>query len=129
VGSTRHIPWGVGGFFFYDGGLADQETAMRSEVVVKFGDGQEARVALEAGGPMSHDEARQWLDAEFVAHECEPLRASGKVLIVDKLLSIAQAVGPAQFQQAGWAQAYARAALGATGRERVTVDVAALQVN
>jgi hypothetical protein len=128
VGSARHIPWGVGGFFFYDGGLADQETAMRSEVVVKFGSGEEARVVPDAG-PMSHDEARQWLDAEFVAHECEPLRASGKVLIVDKLLSIAQAVGPAQFQQAGWAQAYARAALGATGRERVTVDVAALQVN
>lgn len=102
---------------------------MRSEVVVKFGSGEEARVATQAVAPMSHDEARRWLDAEFVAHECETLRASGKVLIVDKLLSIAQAVGPAQFEQAAWAQAYARAALGATGREHVTVDVAALQVS
>ncbi|WP_019561265.1 MULTISPECIES: hypothetical protein [Caldimonas] len=102
---------------------------MRAEVVVKFGDGQEVRVPLEGGAPMGHEEARQWLDAEFVAHECEPLRASGKVLIVDKLLSIAQAVGPAQFRQADWAQAYARAALGATGRSHLRVDVAALQVS
>ena len=36
---------------------------------------------------MTSEEARRWLDEQFVANECEPLRATGKVLTADKVLA------------------------------------------
>ena len=49
---------------------------MRREVSVTLSLQQEYRLDLEGQVPMRSDEARQWLDAQFVALECEPLRAS-----------------------------------------------------
>ena len=59
-----------------------------------------------------------------MAHECEPLRASGKVLTADKVMALANTVGPAKFADAAWAQAFAQAVVAALGRPVVTVDVA-----
>ena len=33
---------------------------------------------------MDNEDARRWLDDEFTRLDCEPLRASGKVLLADK---------------------------------------------
>ncbi len=99
---------------------------MRQEVFVRFRDGSEFELPVAAGAVMSVDAARAWLDAEFVANDCEPLRASGKVLTADKLLALAATVGPARFgRDPDWAARYAVAALGALARPMVRVDVEA----
>lgn len=100
---------------------------MRQEVIVHFGPAGRVELALPAGeSPPPPDEGRRWLDEQFVAHDCEPLRASGKVLIADKVLVLAATVGERRFaDDPAWAQAYARATLGALARPVVRVDVAA----
>jgi hypothetical protein len=99
---------------------------MRQEVIVHFGPGGRFELGLSAGDSLpTPDEARRWLDQEFVANDCEPLRASGKVLIADKVLVLAGTVGERRFaDDPAWAQAYARATLGALARPVVRVDVA-----
>ena len=99
---------------------------MRQEVIVQFGPGGRFEVALPAGTSLpAPDEARRWLDQEFVANDCEPLRASGKVLTADKVLVLATTVGERRFaDDPAWAQSYARATLGALARPLVRVDVA-----
>jgi hypothetical protein len=103
---------------------------MRQEVIVQFGPGGRFELALPAGEALpAPDEARRWLDEQFVANDCEPLRASGKVLIADKVLVLASTVGEQRFaDDAAWARAYARATLGALARPMVRtvvrVDVA-----
>jgi hypothetical protein len=101
--------------------------AMRQQVTVSFTPQQRYTLLLPAAGAgLAADEARRWLDDAFVANDCEPLRASGKVLIADKVLVLAGTVGPARFaNDADWAAAFARAALAALGRPVVQVDVAA----
>ena len=60
-----------------------------------------------------------------MANDCEPLRASGKVLIADKVLVLATTVGERRFaDDPAWALAYTRATLGALARPVVRVDVA-----
>lgn len=100
---------------------------MRQEVIVIFNPQQEFTLMLPAGGAdLSADQARRWLDDAFVANDCEPLRASGKVLIADKVLVLAGTVGPARFAgDATWATTFARATLAALGRPVVRVDVEA----
>ncbi len=96
---------------------------MRSTVLVKFS-GRDITLPDPAPGALAADAARRWLDEAFLANDCEPLRASGKVLTVDKLLAIAATVGPRRFEDdAAFAAAYAQAAVDSTGRPLVSVDV------
>ena len=101
---------------------------MRSEVIVHFGPGKDISLPLDGTAPMSAEDALRWLDEQFVAHECVPLKRTGKVLIADKLLALPAAVGPRQFDDATWAQAFARAASAALGKPLVRVDVESLTV-
>lgn len=94
---------------------------MRHQVTVRFAYGEE--VVLHPTEALALEDARRWLDAEFVRLGCEPMRASGKLLFADKLLAIADAAAAAGFADANWAQAYARAALGALGRESLRVNL------
>jgi len=55
---------------------------MQSEVLVTLSPGQEFRLSTE-GPTLSNEQARRWLDDEFTRLDCEPLRASGKVLLAD----------------------------------------------
>jgi hypothetical protein len=97
---------------------------MRHEVVVRFGRGSEFVLPVAADAAMPADAARRWLDEQFVANECEPLRATGKVLTADKVLALAGTVGPTRFDtDAAWAASYARATLGALGKATVQVEV------
>jgi hypothetical protein len=99
---------------------------MRQQVIVQFGRDPRDAVEIHAEeAALPADQARRWLDDEFVANDCEPLRASGKVLTVDKVLVLAGTVGRERLVgDPAWAQAFARAALGALGRPLVRVDVA-----
>ena len=100
---------------------------MRQEVIVSFNPQQQFTLPLSAASPaLAADRARRWLDDEFAANDCEPLRASGKVLIADKVLVLAGTVGPARFaDDAAWAAAFAQPTLAALGRAVVRVDVEA----
>ncbi|MFO1292456.1 MAG: hypothetical protein U1F07_05180 [Rubrivivax sp.] len=102
---------------------------MREEVFVRFAQEREFELPLSGHAPLASDEARRWLDEQFVANDCEPLRASGKVLTADKVLALAAAVGAERFaQDAAWAAAFARAVTAALGRPVVRVDVEASSV-
>jgi len=101
---------------------------MHSQVTVTWGEPSAFRIDLDEVQPMPHDQARQWLDEQFMQMGCEPLRATGKVLTVDKILCIAQAAGPDLFSDPShrdWALAYARAASAALAKPVITVDVPA----
>lgn len=97
---------------------------MRSEVIVEFGPEEQFHLRLDGVAPMDNEQARRWLDEQFVALECEPLRATGKVLLADKVLAVAGAAGAPRFADAAWAQAFARAVEGALHKPLVRVDVA-----
>lgn len=98
---------------------------MRQDVTVVWGPGEAVEILVPAGtavGP--HEQGRRWLDQAFQDNDCEPLRASGKVLIADKLLAIALAAGRQRFDtDAAFRDAYARAALAAMSRSVVRVDL------
>jgi hypothetical protein len=99
---------------------------MRQVVIVQFVPEYPQELDLHVGEPpMASDEARRWLDEQFVANDCEPLRASGKVLTGDKVMALASTVGELRFtQDPAWAHTFARAVIGALGRPLVKVDVA-----
>ena len=64
---------------------------MHSQVIVKLDNGKEFKLDMTHLAPMSMDEGRRWLDDQFIALDCEPLRPSGKVLLADKVLVVARA--------------------------------------
>lgn len=101
---------------------------MSSELIVRFNQQQEWRIDLSRLEPMGMEEARRWLDDQFTALECEPLRASGKVLLADKVLLVAQAAGPHHLDEAEWRTAYARATHAILVKPMITIDVAAMAV-
>ena len=99
---------------------------MRQQVIVYWGPGVDFNLHADPGEPMASDAARAWLDAQFTAMECEPLRALGKVLTVDKILRVTQAAGPDKLGDDKWAAAYVRAVHAAIGKPMVRVDVPAM---
>lgn len=101
---------------------------MHSVVTVSLDSSQEFRFELDGVEPMAHEDARRWLDNEFIRMECEPLRASGKVLLADKVLLVAQAAGPRRLDDADWRTAYARATHAILVKPMITIDVAAMAV-
>ena len=101
---------------------------MHSEVSVTLAANQEFRFDLSSAEPMSQEPARRWLDDQFISLDCEPLRASGKVLLADKVLTVAHAAGPARMADAEWSLTFARAASAALAKPIVRVDVPAMTV-
>lgn len=102
---------------------------MRSEVIVTFQDSPPVRIDLNEVPPMPHDVARKWLDDQFIQMGCEPLRPTGKLLMADKVVVVAQAAGPAGFAEAKWAQEFARAASAALNKPAVYVDADLLSIS
>ena len=83
---------------------------MRNQVLVLLDKGVEFQFNVTQPSPMSHEAARVWLDEQFTRLDCEPLRASGKVLLADKVLTVARAAGVALMQDPTWSRDFARAA-------------------
>lgn len=102
---------------------------MHSEVSVTLSPQQVFRFDLEGVTPLSNEDARRWLDDQFTQLECEPLRASGKVLLADKVLTVALAAGTALFNDPVWSRDFARAASAALAKPVVRVDVPAMAVS
>ncbi|MCS4292391.1 MAG: hypothetical protein RR749_03470 [Comamonas sp.] len=99
---------------------------MRNEVRVLLEDGQEFVHDFDSAEAMSNEDGRRWLDQEFLRMDCEPLRASGKVLIVDKVVVVAKAAGAQLLGDAQWLAQFARASVGAVGRPTVVVNTKAM---
>lgn len=99
---------------------------MRSQVTVTWGETSTYHFDLDEVQPMPHDQARAWLDEQFTAFECEPIRLTGKVLTADKVLGVAQAAGEERFRDPvhqTWAMSFARAASAALAKPVVSVDL------
>lgn len=101
---------------------------MRKQILVILDHGVEFHFHVEEAPAWPSDVARAWLDAQFTALECEPLRASGKVLTADKVLVVTQAAGETMFADERWAADYVRAVHGALARPMIRVDVPAMAV-
>lgn len=96
-------------------------------VTVVFGKGREYEQKFDASEltGQTPEQARRWFDQQFTALECEPTNPVGKVLIIDKILHVAQAGGESRFSEGKeWAAEFARNAALALGRDTIKVDVA-----
>ena len=102
---------------------------MISEVIVRWSSEQEFRADVDKLAPMGNDEARRWLDEQFTALDCEPLRPSGKVLLADKVLVVAREAGLRHLEDTNWFETYARAAHAVLSRPLIKVDVQAMTVS
>ena len=101
---------------------------MRSQILVYLDKGVEFQFKVADAPPMSYDAARAWLDAQFTALDCEPLRASGKVLTADKVLRVTQAAGASLLADEKWAADYVKAVHAALAKPMIRVDVPAMAV-
>jgi hypothetical protein len=100
---------------------------MRNEVRVSVG-GQTYTLPVDDQSTMTNEAARVWLDQQFVEMDCEPLRASGKLLLADKVLVVARDAGAQRFADSAWAHAFAAAASAALGKPSLRVDADAMSV-
>jgi hypothetical protein len=101
---------------------------MQKQISVVLDKGAEFSFHVPEGAHLSHDAARAWLDQQFTALECEPLRASGKVLTADKVLVVTQAAGAAMFADAKWTAEYVAAVSSALGKPLIRVDVPSMTI-
>ena len=104
---------------------------MHNEVDVSWGETAKYRFELRDAQPMDIEAARAWFDAQFKAFDCEIIRSVGKVLSVDKVLTVAQAAGEDYFskpEHREWAMNFARATSALLGRPVVRVDVPSLTI-
>ena len=98
---------------------------MNAQVSIRF----RPDLTIEYSVPFASDataqaRAREWLDRAYDEFGCVPLRPTGKVLMLDKILGIADAAGERHFQQnPEWGKAYAQAVSSALDRIGVEVDV------
>ena len=102
---------------------------MHSEVTVTFPGTAPVRIDLEKLPAMPREDARAWLDKQFTEMGCEPLRPTGKLLAVDKVVVVAESAGASKFADEAWAQTFARAANATLGKPMVHVDVASMSVS
>ena len=94
---------------------------MQHHVIVSFGRNKEYEFRF-AGGSTT-DEARKWVEREFKALECDVATPTGKILAVDRILSVARYAGEARFRdQHVWAEKFAKSAAAVLGRDLIRVD-------
>ena len=99
---------------------------MSRQVIVSFGPDTEFEYKIHADelAASSAEAARQWFDREFIALECDVPSPIGKVLMADRVLSVAKYAGAQRFRdRKDWAEQFARNAAVMLGRDLVRVDV------
>lgn len=102
---------------------------MHREVTVTLALNEQYRFDLEHSEPMGNEEARRWLDDEFVRMECEPLRASGKVLLADKVLVVAREAGAALLSDPAWLAQFGRATHAVLGKPIIRIDLPSMTIS
>ncbi len=103
---------------------------MRCDVKFIFSANQTLEVQLNTEpAPDLATQSQRWLEQKWEALECEPLRASGKVLILDRILGVTDALGYHYLQShPEQLDTLARHCINALGSPRVTVDLPGLAV-
>jgi hypothetical protein len=99
---------------------------MSRRVIVSFGQDTEFEFFVPAAdmAALTAEAARQWFDREFIALECDVPSPIGKVLIADRVLSVAKYAGAERFrEQHDWAREFARNTAVMLDRDLVRVDV------
>lgn len=95
---------------------------MQHHIIVSFGKDIEFEFKHVGGAPA--DEARQWFDHEFAVLECDVATPTGKILAVDRILSVAKYAGASRFRdQRAWSEQFAKNTAAILGRELIRVDV------
>jgi len=98
---------------------------MNAQVSIRFG----PDLTIEFSVPFTSDAAaqargREWLDRTYEQFGCVPIRPTGKVLLLDKILGNADAAGEKYFQRdSEWGKSYAQAVSSALDGTGVQVDV------
>lgn len=103
---------------------------MRSVVTIIFNERQRLEYVVDIDHtPEAQTMAQEWLEATWVRLGCEPLRHSGKVLLLDKVLGVADSLGYATFaQHEDRAQEFAEHVAIALGRPVINIDLPGLTV-
>lgn len=103
---------------------------MRSDVTVIFDPRHKLDFSVEVTtSPQAADAARDWFDSAWEMLGCEPLRPSGKVLLLDKIMGVADALGYDTLStDTKESREFAEQAALALGRPRITVDLPGLTV-
>jgi hypothetical protein len=99
---------------------------MARTLTVAFGSGStfEFTVSDAELAQISDDAAWRWFDREYAELDCQASSPVGKVLVIDKILSVAKFSGEQRFAgDPDWARDYARHAAHLLGRDKVRVDV------
>ena len=98
---------------------------MNAQVSIRFSPDVTIEFSVPfASDPTAQARAREWLDSTYEQFGCVPIRPTGKVLLLDKVLGIADAAGEKHFQRdSEWGKAYAQAVSSALDRTGVLVDV------
>lgn len=95
---------------------------MQHHVIVSFGKDREFDYKFSGASPS--DEARHWFEHEFQVLECDVATPTGKILAVDRILSVAKYAGEERFRdQQTWAEQFAKYTAAVLGRELIRVDV------
>lgn len=80
--------------------------------------------------PGAADAARAWLAQSWESLGCEPLRPSGKVLLLDQIIGVTDALGYETLaREPARARELAEQIALAIGRPRITVDLPGLSVD
>ncbi len=95
---------------------------MQHHVIVSFG--KEKEFEFKFSGGVTAEEARKWFDHEFLVLECDVATPTGKILAVDRILSVAKYAGDSRFgEQPVWAEQFAKYTAAILNRELIRVDV------
>jgi hypothetical protein len=95
---------------------------MQHHVIVSFG--KDCEYDLKVAGSGAADKAREWFAREFDALECDVATPTGKILAVDRILSVAKYAGEERFRtQRIWAEQFAKHTAAVLGRDLIRVDV------
>ena len=103
---------------------------MRCEISFIFNtrDSLDSIVEIEQDDMALHA-ARKWMDETWEKMGCEPIRPSGKVLLLDKILSITEAFGfDTLANDTHTRETLAKQIAHALGKSHVTVDLPGLRI-
>jgi len=103
---------------------------MQGHVIIVFDAQRSLELAVDVPVDAGQAQAaRAWFEQRWESLGCEPLRVSGKVLLLDKILGVADALGyRALSSQADVASEFAGHAVQALEKPRVTVDLPGLAI-
>ncbi len=98
---------------------------MRCVVTFVFGSEQVVKVPVSVvGSDIAARQAREWFEDAWVRFGCEPVRDSGKVLLLDRIMCVTEALGYAVLaEDAAQAQQLATQAALVLNRPTITVDL------